>query len=258
MAEADVIFMPLRQENHYLIDFDAISEEDRKKAKIMLVCYPNNPTGACANDEFMEKLIRFARENDILVVYDNAYADLVFSGKPARSFLSYPGASEVGVELNSFSKSYGMAGARLGLMCGNPEVIAEYKKLKSNMDYGIFLPVQYAGITALKTGSEVVAQTREVYEVRRHLIEKEFGKAGWKLTLPQGTMFLWARIPDEFEDSLAFARELLWQTGILVTPGTAFGQEGKRYVRLALVVSNLTIRKAADRLRETGFFENRS
>ncbi len=254
LAQADVLFMPLKEENDYLIDFDAISKEDREKARIMLMCYPNNPTGACATDEFMEKLIRFAKENEILVIFDNAYGDLTFTGKAGRSFLSYPGAKEIGVELNSFSKSYGMAGARLGLLCGNAQVIADYKKLKSNLDYGVFLPVQYAGITALKTGASVVKETREIYEIRRRLIEKEFGKAGWSLQLPAGTMFIWARIPDEYENSLEFARHLLWSTGILVTPGTAFGPQGARYVRLALVVSNLTIRKAADRLRETGFF----
>lgn len=254
MAQADILFMPLREENGYLIDFDEISEEDRKKAKMMIVCYPNNPTGATAPDWFIEKLIQFARDNDILVVYDNAYSDLVFEGEPGKSFLAFEGAKEVGIELNSFSKSYGMAGARLGIMAGNREVIAQYKKLKSNLDYGIFLQVQYAGITALKIGREIVAKTRDTYEARRALIQKEFEQAGWDLKLPDGTMFIWARIPDRFEDSLSFTRDLLEHTGILVTPGSAFGKLGKRYVRLALVVSSFTIRQAAKRLVQTGYF----
>lgn len=254
MAEADVLFMPLKEENDYLIDFDAISEEERKKARMMLVNYPNNPTGAVAPDWFIEKLIRFASDNHILVVYDNAYSDLIFDGSKPKSFLSYPGAKEVGVELNSFSKSYGMAGARLGILCGNEDVIAAYRNLKSNMDYGVFLPVQYAGITALKTGSPVVAKTRETYEIRRRLMVSEFSQAGWDLKLPEGTMFVWAKIPDEWQDSFAFAKDLLHETGILVTPGLAFGEQGRRYVRLALVVSSYTIRTAAKRLLDTRFF----
>ncbi len=254
MAEADILFMPLKEENDYLIDLDAITEQERKKAKIMLVNYPNNPTGACAPDWFVEKLIRFAKANDILVVYDSAYSELVFNGQKPKSFLSYAGAKEVGVELNSFSKSYGMAGARLGILAGCPEVIEAYRKLKSNMDYGVFLPVQYAGITALKTGSNVVEQTRQTYEARRRLIASEFGKAGWDLHMPDGTMFVWARIPDQWENSFDFARDLLHETGILVTPGTAFGPQGKKYVRLALVVSSYTIRAAAKRLMDSRFF----
>lgn len=254
MAEADILFMPLKEENDYLIDLDAITEEERQKGKIMLVNYPNNPTGACAPDWFVEKLIRFAKANDILVVYDSAYSELVFNGQKPKSFLSYAGAKEVGVELNSFSKSYGMAGARLGILAGCPEVIEAYRKLKSNMDYGVFLPVQYAGITALKTGSNVVEQTRQTYEARRRLIASEFGKTGWDLHMPNGTMFVWARIPDQWENSFDFARDLLHETGILVTPGTAFGPQGKKYVRLALVVSSYTIRAAAKRLMDSRFF----
>lgn len=257
MAQADVLLMPLKAENGFLIDFDSISREDRQRARMMIVCYPNNPTGALAPDWFIKKLISFARENDILVVYDSAYSDLVFDGAPGRSFLSFEGAKEVGVELNSFSKSYGMAGARLGVLCGSREVIAQYKKLKSNMDYGIFLPVQYAGITALQTGKSVVESTRQTYMQRRRLIEQEFIQAGWDLHLPPATMFVWARIPDDWQDSVEFARDLLSHAGILVTPGSAFGPQGKHYVRLALVVSNHTIRQAARRLRESRFFFQR-
>lgn len=256
IAQADVLFMPLKARSNYLIDFDAISQEDRRKAKMMIVCYPNNPTGAMAPDWFIEKLIRFARENDILILYDNAYGDLVFDGPRGRSFLSFPGAREVGVELNSFSKSYGMAGARLGVLCGCKEVIANYRKLKSNLDYGIFLPVQYAGVTALETGAPVVEETRQTYIRRRELLIQEFAQAGWNLELPPATMFVWARIPEPWNDSLEFARDLLAKTGILVTPGLAFGPAGRFYVRLALVTSCYTIRQAAKRLEESRFFQS--
>lgn len=254
IAQADILFMPLKEENDFLIDFDAIDEESRRKAKMMIVCYPNNPTGAVAPDWFIEKLIRFAHDNDILVVYDNAYSDLVFDGEPGKSFLSFPGASEVGIELNSFSKSYGMAGARIGILCGNKEVVAQYKKLKSNLDYGIFIPVQYAAITALKIGKDIVAKTRETYIGRRNLMEQAFTAAGWPIKLPAGTMFVWAKIPDQYENSYEFAKALLNDTGILVTPGSALGHEGDRYVRLALVVNSYTIRQAAKRMKETEFF----
>ncbi len=256
MAEADIWFVPLKAENDYLMDLDAIPKEVCDKARMMIVCYPNNPTGATAPDWFIEKLIAFAKRHHILVVFDNAYGDLVFEGPLGKSFLSFPGAKEVGVELNSFSKSYGMAGARLGILCGNPNVIAQYKKLKSNMDYGVFLPVQYAGVTALETGQSVVEQTRETYQIRRSLIQKEFSMAGWDLPLPAGTMFIWAPIPERYENAMAFTKDLLRQTGILVTPGTAFGEMGERYVRLALVVSSYTIRQAAKRLAQTEFFNH--
>lgn len=257
MAEADVLFMPLKAENDYLIDFDAISKEDRKKAKMMLVNYPNNPTGACAPDWFIEKLIRFGLDNDILIIYDNAYSDLIFNGEKPKSFLSFPHAKEIGIELNSFSKSYGMAGARLGVMCGSAEIIRAYKELKSNMDYGIFLPVQYAGITALQTGAGIVESTRQAYQKRRELIARLFTQAGWNLELPEGTMFIWAKIPQGYDDSYAFSKDLLKAAGILVTPGLAFGKMGKDYVRLALVVSTDTISEAAGRLESSGFFKTR-
>lgn len=256
IAQADILFMPLKEENDYLIDFDAISESDRQKAKLMIVCYPNNPTGATAPDWFIEKLIHFAKENDILVIYDNAYSDLVFDGSKGKSFLSFEGAKEVGIELNSFSKSYGMAGARLGVLVGNANVIAQYRKLKSNLDYGVFLPVQYAGIEALQTGYTIVEQTRQTYIHRRQLIQQEFSQAGWSIELSNATMFIWAKIPDEYEDSYAFAKDLLFKTGVLVTPGLAFGQEGKRYVRLALVIEDQTIIEAARRFQQSNFFHS--
>ncbi|WP_317300474.1 aminotransferase class I/II-fold pyridoxal phosphate-dependent enzyme [Allobaculum stercoricanis] len=256
IAQADILFMPLKEEHDYLIDFDAISPIQRQKAKMMIVCYPNNPTGATAPDWFIEKLIRFAKENDILVIYDNAYSDLIFDGSKGKSFLSFDGAKEVGIELNSFSKSYGMAGARLGVMVGNETVIAQYRKLKSNLDYGVFLPVQYAGIEALQTGSKIVEQTRQTYIERRQLLQQEFSKAGWAIELTKATMFIWAQIPEEYDDSYAFAKDLLFKTGVLVTPGLAFGQEGKRYVRLALVTENETICQAAKRFEQTQFFHS--
>lgn len=254
LAGAEIIFTPLTKENEYLIDFSQISQEERAKAKMMFVCYPNNPTGATASEAFIEELIQFAQENQILVVYDNAYSELVFDKKPGKSFLSFPGAKEIGVELNSFSKTYGMAGARLGVLVGNKEVIEQYKMLKSNLDYGIFLPIQYAGVEALKVGGQTIEETRLEYQNRRNAMVEAFREAGWHIPYCQATMFIWAPIPKSYSDSIQFSQDLLKQCGIVVTPGLSFGSEGKRYVRIALVQDTKVIQEAAQRLQSARFF----
>ncbi|WP_304685222.1 aminotransferase class I/II-fold pyridoxal phosphate-dependent enzyme [Ileibacterium valens] len=254
LAGANIHFMPLKAENNYLIDLDAIPDDVAQKAKMMIVCYPNNPTGACAPDSFINDLIAFARKNNILVVYDNAYSDLVYTGVPGRSFLSFDHAIEVGVEINSFSKSYGMAGARLGVLLGNQEVVEAYKVLKSNMDYGVFIPVQEAGIAALESGSSLVKETQQRYEHKRDLMVDSFRLAGWELPCPKATMFIWARIPEKYKNCYEFCHELLKATGVMVTPGTAFGPMGERYVRLSFVLEEEDILEAASRIRESQFF----
>lgn len=258
LAGADVRFMPMKEENDFLIRFDEISEEVAKKAVLMIVSYPNNPTGAVADDRFYTELIAFAKRWDIAVLHDNAYSELVFDGKRGKSFLSYPGAKDVGVELNSFSKTYGMAGARLGVCVGNRELIAGYHRLKSNMDYGIFLPVQQAGIAALEANQNCVVTTRKAYEHRRDLLVRRFGEAGWVIRPSAATMFVWARIPDAYADSEQFALSLLAECGIVVTPGTEFGAEGRRHVRIALVISDEQIEEAAQRLVRSCLFSGGS
>lgn len=258
LAGADVRFMPMKEENDFLIRFDEISEEVAKKAVLMIVSYPNNPTGAVADDRFYTELIAFAKRWDIAVLHDNAYSELVFDGKRGKSFLSYPGAKDVGVELNSFSKTYGMAGARLGVCVGNRELIVGYHRLKSNMDYGIFLPVQQAGIAALEADQNCVETTRKAYEHRRDLLVRRFGEAGWVIRPSAATMFVWARIPDAFADSEQFALSLLAECGIVVTPGTEFGAEGRRHVRIALVISDEQIEEAAQRLARSCLFSGGS
>ena len=258
LAGADVRFMPMKEENDFLIRFDEISEEVAKKAVLMIVSYPNNPTGAVADDRFYTELIAFAKRWDIAVLHDNAYSELVFGGKRGKSFLSYPGAKDAGVELNSFSKTYGMAGARLGVCVGNRELIAGYHRLKSNMDYGIFLPVQQAGIAALEADQNCVETTRKAYEHRRDLLVRRFGEAGWVIRPSAATMFVWARIPDAFADSEQFALSLLAECGIVVTPGTEFGAEGRRHVRIALVISDEQIEEAAQRLARSCLFSGGS
>ena len=254
LAGAKVWFMPMREENDFLIRFDEIPQEIAEKASLMIVSYPNNPTGATADDRFYEELIAFARRYDIAVLHDNAYSELVFDGPLGKSFLSYPGAKDVGVELNSFSKTYGMAGARLGVLVGNAQLIEGYKILKSNMDYGIFLPIQKAGVVALNENQNCVETTRQTYIHRRNLMVRCFQEAGWQIRSNRATMFLWARIPQGYADSEAFALSLLKHCGIIVTPGTSFGREGERYVRIALVVEDAQIEEAGRRLKESRLF----
>lgn len=255
IANAEVEYMPLLEENDYLIDLDAIDPEIAKKAKMMIVSYPNNPTCAIAPDSFYEELIAFAKKYDIIVLHDNAYSELVFDGKVGKSFLSFEGAKEIGIELNSFSKTFGMAGARLGVCVGNKEIVEIYNTLKSNMDYGIFLPVQYAGIEALRHGGKGIKATCQAYQDRRDKIVAEFKKAGWDIPKSPATMFAWARIPENYQDSMSFVKDLLEKTGIVVTPGQSFGSQGKRYVRLALVQDEQAIEEAGRRLIEAGFFK---
>ena len=255
IAGATVEYMPLLEENGYLIDFDAIDPEIAQKAKMMIVSYPNNPTCAIAPDSFYEELIAFAKKYDIMVLHDNAYSELVFDGKIGKSFLSFEGAKEIGIELNSFSKTFGMAGARLGVCVGNKDIIEAYSTLKSNMDYGIFLPVQFAGIEALRHGGQGIHSTCQAYQDRRDVLVKEFAEVGWTIPKSPATMFSWAKILDHYEDSKAFVLDLLEKTGIVVTPGQAFGKQGERYVRLALVQDESAIKEAARRLKETHFFK---
>lgn len=255
IAGAKVEYMPLLQEHDYLIQLNEIDEEIAKKAKMMIVSYPNNPTCATAPDSFYEELIAFAKKYDIIILHDNAYSELVFDGKVGKSFLSFDGAKDVGIELNSFSKTYGMAGARLGVCVGNHEVIQCYNTLKSNMDYGIFLPIQYAGIEALRHGGAGIHSTCQAYQDRRDALCEIFDTVGWHIQKSPATMFAWARIPDSYEDSKAFTKDLLEKTGVVVTPGQSFGKQGERYVRLALVQDLADIKEAANRIKKSKIFE---
>lgn len=255
IAGAEPYYMPLKKENGYIIDLTAIPEDVARAAKLMIVSYPNNPTTAMAPDSFYEDLIAFAKKYEIIVLHDNAYSDLVFDGKTCGSFLRFPGAKEVGVEFNSLSKTYGMAGARVGFCLGNKEVVSRLKTLKSNMDYGMFLPIQKAAAAAITGDQSCVAATRAAYEKRRDLLCDGFNKIGWAMDKPPATMFVWAKIPDGFADSFTFVRKLLDQAGILVTPGSAFGPSGEGYVRMALVQDEEAIEKAVRALDESGLLK---
>lgn len=255
IAGAELYYMPLQKENDYVIQLQNIPEEIARKAKFMLVSYPNNPTAAMAPESFYHEVVAFAKKYDIIVLHDNAYSELVFDGQSCGSFLSIPGAMEVGVEFNSLSKTYGLAGARIGFCVGNKEVVGMLKTLKSNMDYGMFLPIQAAAVEALTGNQSVVAETRAAYEHRRDVLCDGLIEAGWHMEKPAGTMFVWAPIPDSYQDSESFVADLLDKTGVLVTPGSAFGPSGEGYVRMALVQSEDTMKKIVEAVAVSGIFD---
>lgn len=254
IAESEVFYMPMKKENDYLIQFDAIPEEVARKARLMIVSYPNNPTTALAPDSWYEELIAFAKKYDIIVLHDNAYSELVFDGNTCGSFLRFPGAKEVGIEFNSLSKTYGMAGARVGFCVGNAEVVAHLKTLKSNMDYGMFLPVQKAAITALRSPRRNVEATRRAYEERRDTLVGGLKAIGWKMDMPKSTMFVWAPIPEPYTDSIQFTLDLLDRSDVMVTPGSAFGPSGEGFVRMALVQDPDVLARVVENVKASGLF----
>ena len=254
IAGAELYEMPMLKEYDYLIQFDAIPEEIAEKAKMMIISYPNNPTGATAPDSFYEELIQFAKAHDIIVIHDTAYSNLVFDGEEGKSFLYYAGAKDIGIEFNSFSKTYGMAGARIGICVGNAEIVGILRKLKSNIDYGMFLPIQKAAIAALTQEQSIVKETRETYQRRRNRIVAGAAAAGWHIASCKSTMFLWAQIPEGYGSSEEFALNLLKCSGMLVTPGSSFGAYGEGFVRIALVQSDEVIEQALQALKESRLF----
>ena len=254
LAGAELYYMPQKKENDYVIQLQDIPEEVAQKAKFMLVSYPNNPTAAMAPESFYHELVAFARKYDIIVLHDNAYSELVFDGRSWGSFLSIPGAKDVGVEFNSLSKTYGLAGARIGYCLGNSRVVSMLKTLKSNMDYGMFLPIQAAAVEAITGDQSVVAETRAAYERRRDVLCDGLIAAGWQMDKPPGTMFVWAPVPEQYADSESFVRDLLDKTGVLVTPGSAFGPSGEGYVRMALVQSEEDMQRIVETVKQSGIF----
>jgi LL-diaminopimelate aminotransferase len=208
-----------------------------------------------ASDRFYEELVDFARKYDIVVLHDNAYSELVFDGKRCGSFLAFPGAKEVGVEFNSLSKTYGLAGARVGFCLGNEQVVSQLKRLKSNMDYGMFLPVQQAAIAAITGDQSCVETTRRAYERRRDILCGGFNSAGWSMQPPAATMFVWAVIPPHYGTSEEFAMDMVQKAGVLVTPGSAFGPSGEGHVRMALVQEEEALKKAVQAVQESGILK---
>ncbi|MBM4761780.1 LL-diaminopimelate aminotransferase [Bacillus sp. B15-48] len=252
LAGARPYKMPLKEENQFLPDLNAIPEEICKKAKVLILNFPGNPVPAIATKEFFKKVVQFAKENHLVVIHDFAYSELYYEEKPI-SFLSVDGAKDVGVEFNSLSKSFNMAGCRIGYIVGHESIITGLNRLKSNLDYGVFLPIQKAAISALNHSAQYSEQLRNIYKKRRDSLVTGLNELGWKVEFPKASMFIWAKVPKPFT-STEFAYKLIDEAGIVVTPGNAFGKEGEGYVRIALTQHEELLEKAVSRLKELPIF----
>ncbi len=244
--------VPLLAENGYLPDLEAIPADVARTAKILWLNYPNNPTGATAPLEFFERAVHFARQHDLLVCHDNPYCDITFDGYVAPSLLQVPGAREVALEFNSLSKTYNMAGWRVGMAVGNALAVEALARTKTNIDSGIFLPIQDAAAVALSSDQSWLTERNEIYRQRRDLILAALQAVGIEADRPMAGLYVWARVPAGYTSG-EFATRLLEEAGISVTPGAAFGQYGEGYIRLSLGMDTDRIREAMDRLRRLEF-----
>lgn len=238
IAGCELIKLPINNGPEEMMDALRRLEYPRsQQPKLLVLSFPHNPTTVCVNKDFFEEAVAIARERGYLIIHDLAYADLVFDGNRAPSILEVAGAKDVAVEMFSMSKSYSMAGWRMGFCVGNRQAVAALTRLKSYLDYGIFQPVQIAGIIALRDCDHIVPEIVEIYRKRRDVLIKGLAGAGWNVPAPAGTMFVWAKIPEHFAKlgSLEFAKELIKRAGVAVSPGVGFGERGEGYVRFALV-----------------------
>ncbi|MDA8233259.1 MAG: LL-diaminopimelate aminotransferase [Clostridia bacterium] len=250
LAEGEVYPLPLVAERGFLPDLAAIPGEVARQAKLMVLNYPNNPVAAVADQDFFRQVVDFAREYGIMVCHDAAYSELAFDGFKPMSFLEIPGAKEVGVEFHSLSKSYNLAGCRLGFIVGNAEVLAGLAVVKSNIDYGVFQAVQEAGIAALTGPQECTGENAMVYQRRRDILVEGLDRLDWHIPKPKGSMFLWAPLPWGYTSSKEFALDLLEKAGVLVIPGIAFGKMGDGYVRIALTQEEPLLQETVERIKE--------
>ncbi|MBQ8647292.1 MAG: aminotransferase class I/II-fold pyridoxal phosphate-dependent enzyme [Oscillospiraceae bacterium] len=252
MAGAQPWYYPLAPEKDFLPDFDAIPDEVADRAKYMVVGLPANPVGSVAKPGFYEELVAFAKAHDLLIVHDNAYSDIIFDGFEGRSFFNTPGAADIGVEFFSLSKSFNVTGARISFLVGRPDVVAALKKLRSQIDFGMFLPVQYAAIAALTGPRESVKTQCADYQARRDALCGGLRAIGWDVPNNHGSMFVWAKLPGGRTDSMAFCMELMEKAGVICTPGASFGPRGEGYVRFALVLPPERIAEAVASIGKSG------
>jgi len=254
IADGDLRSVPLTPDGDFFLRLEETAKLAWPKAKLLILSFPHNPTTLCVDRSFFEKVVAFAQEHRLMVVHDFAYADLTFDGYRAPSFLEVPGAKDVGVELFSLTKSYNMAGWRLAFCCGNPRMVHALARIKSYLDYGVFQPIQIAGIIALEGDQSVVGQINEVYRKRRDTLVDGLNKMGWSVAKPKGTMFVWAPVPEPFRamGSLEFAKLLIQDAKVAVSPGIGFGEYGEGYVRFALVENEQRIRQALRGLKNLG------
>jgi LL-diaminopimelate aminotransferase len=251
LADGEVYFMPLLGENNFLPDLEAIPADVLERARCIWINYPNNPTGAVAPLSFFEEVISFARENDIAVMADNPYSDVTFDGYNAPSFLEVEGAREVGVEFNSLSKLYNMAGWRVGMAVGNETIIEALTRVKSNVDTGIFRPLQIGAIAALRGDQSWLAERNGIYQERRDVVLAGLEAAGIDVIPPKATLYVWPKTPHGYT-SEEFSMKVLNEAGVWITPGNAFGPSGEGYLRISLCTSADRLREAMDRLNRLG------
>lgn len=254
IADAKLEYYPLVAEHNYLPYVAGIDPEVADRAKYMIVSLPANPVGSVGTPEVYEEIIAFAREHDLLIVHDNAYSDIVFDGEPGGSFLQYPGALEVGVEFFSLSKSFNVTGARIGFLVGREDVVSAFAKLRGQIDFGMFFPIQKAAIACLNGPRDEVEAQRLKYQERRDALCDGLEGLGWERPNAHGSMFVWAKLPGGRTDSMAFCEELMEKAGVVVTPGASFGPSGGGHVRMALVLPPDQIALAVEAIREAGLY----
>lgn len=254
IADAKLEYYPLVAEHNYLPYVAGIDPEVADRAKYMIVSLPANPVGSVGTPEVYEEIIAFAREHDLLIVHDNAYSDIVFDGEPGGSFLQYPGALEVGVEFFSLSKSFNVTGARIGFLVGREDVVSAFAKLRGQIDFGMFFPIQKAAIACLNGPRDEVEAQRLKYQERRDALCDGLEGLGWERPNAHGSMFVWAKLPGGRTDSMAFCEELMEKAGVVVTPGASFGPSGEGHVRMALVLPPDQIALAVEAIREEGLY----
>jgi len=247
LAGGQPYFMPLKEENDFLPDFEAIPEKAARKAKLMWLNYPNNPTGATADLEFFERAVHFARRYDLAICHDAPYTEIAFDGYKPPSFMQIPGAKDVGVEFHSLSKTYHMTGWRVGMVVGNAEMVNALFRVKSNLDSGIPQAIQHAAVEALRGSQEHVAEHNAIFQRRRDKLVKALSEVGLRARTPRATFYVWARIPEGYT-SMAFTNRLLDEVGIAVTPGTGYGKEGEGYIRFSLTIPDDRLEQGIIRL----------
>jgi len=249
MASAEPYTMPILEKNGYLPDFDQIPPHILKRARAMFLNYPNNPTGACATRAFFSRAVEFAKTHDMAICHDNPYSEIVFDNQENLSFLSVPGAKDVGIELNSLSKPYNMTGWRIGMAVGNREILAALCKVKENTDSGIFNAIQYAAIAALRNEDANIKKMLQIYARRRKLVLETLDKVGLSCKPQKGTFYLWIPVPKGMT-SIDFTTMLFEKASVVVAAGTAYGQHGEGYIRISLTVPDRRLEEAMERIKK--------
>jgi LL-diaminopimelate aminotransferase len=247
LAGGEPYFMPLKEENDFLPDFEAIPGKVANKAKLMWLNYPNNPTGAIAGPDFFERAVYFAQKHNLAICHDAAYTEVAFDGYKPPSFMQIPGAKKIGVEFHSLSKTYHMTGWRIGMVVGNADMVNALFRVKSNLDSGIPQAIQYAAVEALRGSQEHIAERNAIFQRRRDKLVKVLNEIGLKARIPKATFYVWAKIPQGYT-SMDFTKKLLDEAGIAVTPGTGYGKEGEGYIRLSLTISDDRLEQGMGRL----------